>query len=97
MYSQYVAPRFGKQKISTLVKSDVKRFYNTLADERGLSISTIDGIHTILHQVLDMAVDDCCIRRNLSDNVLKELKQTTAMKSEKRRALTRQEQDVFLD
>ena len=97
MYYQYVAPRFGKQKISTLVKSDVKRFYNTLADERCLSISTIDCVHTVLHQVLDMAVDDCYIRRNPSDNVLKELKQTTAMKSEKRRALTRQEQDVFLD
>lgn len=97
MYRQYVAPRFGKQKISTLVKSDVKRFYNTLADERGLSISTIDCVHTVLHQVLDMAVDDCYIRRNPSDNVLKELKQTIALKSEKRRALTKKEQDLFLD
>lgn len=97
MYNQYVAPRFGKQKISTLVKSDVKRFYNTLADERGLSIATIDVVHTVLHQVLEMAVDDCYIRRNPSDNVLKELKQVVAMKNEKRRALTKQEQNLFLD
>lgn len=97
MYNQYVAPRFGKQKISTLVKSDVKRFYNTLADERGLSIATIDVVHTVLHQVLEMAVDDCYIRRNPSDNVLKELKQAVAMKNEKRRALTKQEQNLFLD
>lgn len=97
MYNQYVAPRFGKQKISTLVKSDVKRFYNTLADERGLSIATIDVVHTVLHQILEMAVDDCYIRRNPSDNVLKELKQAVAMKNEKRRALTKQEQNLFLD
>ena len=97
MYNQYVAPRFGKQKISALVKSDVKRFYNTLADERGLSIATIDVVHTVLHQVLEMAVDDCYIRRNPSDNVLKELKQAVAMKNEKRRALTKQEQNLFLD
>ena len=97
MYNQYVAPRFGKQKISTLVKSDVKRFYNTLADERGLSIATIDVVHTVLHQVLEMAVDDCYIRRNPSDSVLKELKQAVAMKNEKRRALTKQEQNLFLD
>ena len=97
MYNQYVAPRFGKQKISTLIKSDVKRFYNTLADERGLSIATIDVVHTVLHQVLEMAVDDFYIRRNPSDNVLKELKQAVAMKNEKRRALTKQEQNLFLD
>lgn len=97
MYDQYVAPKFGKQRISALVKSDVKRFYNTLVDERGLSISTIDCVHTVLHQVLDMAVDDCYIRRNPSDNVLKELKQTLALKREKRRALTKQEQDLFLN
>ena len=32
MYMQYAAPRFGHKRISTLVKSDVKRFYNTLVD-----------------------------------------------------------------
>ena len=96
MYEQYVAPRFGKQKISVLVKSDVKRFYNSLVDERGLSISTVDGIHTVLRQVFDMAVDDSYIRRNPSDNVMKELKQTRA-KAEKRRALTQAEQDLFLN
>ena len=95
MYNLFVAPRFGKQKISTLVKSDVKRFYNTLVDERGLAISTVDGIHTVLHQVLDMAVDDSYIRHNPADNVLKELKKSRA-KPEKRRALTKEEQDLFL-
>lgn len=89
MYDQYVAPRFGKKRISALVKSDVKRFYNTLVDERGLSISTVDCVHTVLHQVLDMAVDDCYIRRNPSDNVLKELKQTLALKRERKSAHSR--------
>ena len=72
----------------------MKRFYNTLVDERGLSISTVDGIHNVLHQVLDMAVDDAYIRSNPSNNVLKELKQTHD-KSEERRALTRAEQELF--
>ncbi|MBP3645152.1 MAG: site-specific integrase [Clostridia bacterium] len=96
MYNQFVAPSFGQKRISTLLKSDVKRFYNTLADERWLSISTIDNVHTVLHQVLDMAVDDMYIRRNPSDNVMKELKQSFASRNEKRRALTKQEQDLFL-
>ena len=96
MYNQFVAPNFGKQRISTLVKSDVKRFYNSLVDEKGLSISTVDNIHTVLHQVLEMAADDSYIRRNPADNVLKELKQTLALKTEKRRALTKAEQELFL-
>lgn len=97
MYNQFVAPAFGQKRISTLLKSDVKRFYNTLADERWLAISTIDCVHTVLHQVLEMAVDDLYIRRNPSDNVMKELKQAYAARGEKRRALTKQEQDLFLN
>ena len=97
MYNTFVRPEFGKKRISTLKKSDVKRFYNYLADERSLQASTIDSIHTVLHQVLDMAVDDSYIRNNPSNNVLKELKQSHVFKTEKRKALTRPQQDLLLD
>ncbi len=97
MYNTFVRPEFGKKRISTLKKSDVKRFYNYLADERGLQASTIDSIHTVLHQVLDMAVDDSYIRNNPSNNVLKELKQSHVFKTEKRKALTRPQQELLLD
>ena len=68
----YVRPLLGRRRIQELVKSDVKRFYNTLAEERGLSISTIDNVHTVLHQVLSVAVDDSYIRNNPADNTPKE-------------------------
>ena len=97
MYDTFIRPTFGKQRISTLKKSDVKKFYNYLADERGLQASTIDGIHTVLHQVLDMAVDDDYIRNNPSNNVLKELKQSHVFKTEKKRALTLPEQELLLN
>lgn len=97
MYNMFVRPDFGKTRVSSLKKSDVKRFYNTLADERGLQASTIDSIHTVLHQVLDMAVDDAYLRVNPSDNVLKELKQSHIFKAEKRRGLTKPEQELLLD
>ena len=97
LYTMYVAPQFGKRKISELVKSDVKQFYNTLVDVRGLAISTVDGVHTVLHQVLDMALDDAYIRRNPADNVLKELKKAHCWDTEKRYALTQSEETLFLD
>ena len=97
MYEQFVKPDFGNTRVSQLKKSDVKRFYNMLADERVLKVSTIDSIHTVLHQVLDMAVDDAYLRNNPSDNVLKELKQAHNFDTEKRKALTVAEQELFLD
>lgn len=97
MYQMFVKPTFGKKRVSTLKKSDVKAFYNMLADERGLQASTIDGVHTVLHQVLDMAVDDAYLRVNPSDNVLKELKQSHVFQTEKRRGLTKPEQELLLD
>lgn len=83
MYNTFVRPTFGKLRISNLRKSDVKKFYNYLADKRGLQASTIDSIHTVLHQVLDMAVDDNYIRNNPTNNVLKELNQSHVFKTEK--------------
>ncbi len=97
MFNTFVRPEFGKKRVSSLKKSDVKRFYNYLADERGLQASTIDGVHTVLHQVLQMAVDDDLLRSNPSDNVLKELKQSHVFKTEKRKALTRPQQELLLD
>ena len=96
MYNTFVRPNFGKLRLSILKKSDVKRFYNSLADELHLKASTIDNIHTVLHQVLDMAVDDNYIRSNPSDHVLKELKQSHVFKTEKRRGLTMPEQELLL-
>lgn len=97
MYGMFVEPDLGKLKITALKKSDIKRFYNCLAEERGLKVSTIDSIHTVLHQVLDTAVDDGYLRHNPSDNVLKELKQSHNFGSKRRKALTAEEQELFLD
>jgi len=97
MYGMFVEPDFGRLRIATLKKSDVKHFYNRLAEEHCLKVSTIDSIHTVLHQVLDAAVDDGYLRNNPSDNVLKELKQSHSFGMERRKALTAEEQELFLD
>ena len=96
MYNLFVRPNFGKKRIYDLKKSEVKRFYNHLVDERNVQASTVDTIHTVLHQVLQMAVDDRYIANNPSDGVLKELKQSHVFKTEKRRGLTKLEQELLL-
>lgn len=57
----------------------------------------MDNIHTVLHQVLTVAVEDGYMRINISDNLLKELKQSHNMGSDRRKALTVPEQELFMD
>lgn len=97
MYNMFVRPRFGKIKLVQVKKSDVKRFYNNMADEKILKISTIDNAHNILHQVFDFAVNDNIIRINPTDNMLKELKKSHNFSIEKRKALTIPEQNLFIN
>ena len=97
MYRTYVYSSFGKKRLKDIKKSDVKRFYNSLADEKGLKASTIDHIHTVLYQVFEMAVDDSYIRINPAQNALNELKKSHVYKTEKRRGLTAPEQELFLE
>ena len=97
MYNNFVRNVLGRMKIVSVKKTDVKKFYNTLADEKILKISTIDTIHNILHQVFALAVDDNYIRINPTDNMLKELKQSHNFTVEKKKALTVPEQELFLD
>ncbi len=96
MYGQFVSEDIGKLRIQKIKRSDIKVFYNKLADERHLKIATIDNIHTVLHQVLQVAVEDNYVRNNVSDNILKELKQSHNFDSSHKRALTVPEQELFL-
>ncbi|SHO53437.1 tyrosine-type recombinase/integrase [Anaerocolumna xylanovorans] len=95
MYTQFVKPDFGEMHIVDLKRSDVRAFYNYLADTQHVKANTIDNIHTVLHQVLELGVEDEYLRYNPSDNALKELKRAHNADSEKRRALTVPEQELF--
>lgn len=95
MYTQFVEPSFGNIKLKDLKRSDVRAFYNTLYDERNLKTMTIDNIHTVLHQVLQLAVYDDYLRYNPSDNALQELKKAHNNDVTKRHALTLPQQELF--
>ncbi len=97
MYNLFVRPQFGKIRLTEVKKSDVKRFYNKLADDRILKVSTMKTVHNVLHQVFDMAVDDNYIRLNPTENVLKELKKAHNFSVEKKKSLTIEEQNLFIN
>lgn len=95
LYTMFVEPDFGKIKITDLKRSDVRNFYNGLATNRNVQINTIDGLHTVLHQVIQLGVEDDYLRYNPSDNALKELKKARNFGQTKKRALTIPQQKIF--
>lgn len=97
MYEMFVMPTFGKKRVVQVQRSDIKRFYNGLVDEKVLKISTVDNIHNVLHQVFQVAVDDNYIRQNPTDRMLKELRVAHGHEVEKRKALTLAQQDLFFN
>ncbi|HFI0000086.1 TPA: tyrosine-type recombinase/integrase [Streptococcus suis] len=97
LYEYFVDDNLGNVLIKNLKKSDIRSFYNYLSEERNVKVNTIDSIHTVLHQVLDLAVDDDYILKNPSDNALKELKQSRTNGKKSRKALTLAEQNLFED
>ena len=96
-YEHYVQPVFGKTRLAKIKKSDVRAFYNHLNEKKLIGISTIDSVHTVLHQVLQLAVDDGLIFNNPSDEALKELKKALGGKKKGRFALSHKAENAFMN
>lgn len=94
-YDRYVRNGFGKKKVGDAKFSDVLLFYNALIG-RGLSVNTVDSVHSVLHPTFQLAVRDDIIRNNPTDGVMAELKKKLG-KSDMRHALTIEEEQAFLD
>ena len=95
-YQRYIMRSIGRQYVSSLKKSDIKRFYNYLADERRLQIGTIESVHTVLHQILQLAVDDELIANNPADNAVKELMRARSIDHRKPTVLTIAQQKLLI-
>ena len=90
-YDRWVAKKWiGKKKISTIVKSDVTKFYKELTDS-GLSNGTIKCVHKYISGALNMAYEDDLIRRNYAYNCIEPY-----METQKREGLTKKQTDDFL-
>lgn len=97
MYGKFVEESLGRYKLVELKRSDVRRFYNDLVDNKGVGIHTLDTVHTVIFQVLELAVEEDRIRINPSSSALRELKKTHNIDEEKRKALTVAEHETFVN
>lgn len=95
-YNRYVRKGFGKKRIEEVRYSDVLTFYQALI-QSGLSISTVESVHSVLHPTFQMAVRDNVIRNNPADYVMAEIKKKQKGRPEPRHALPLDQQRAFLN
>ena len=97
VYSKHIYNNLGKVKLSEIKYSDIKKFYNKLISDAGLSIGSIGGVNTILHPIFSIAVRDGYIRANPTDGIMAEIKKNNNFEVEKKHSLTESEQNAFVD
>lgn len=97
MYTNYIKEYLGHKKITSIKYSAIKKFYNSLIQEKNFKPNSMEIINTILHPVFTLAVRDGYIRSNPSDGVMSEIKKSHNWEKPKRHALTLQEQEAFVD
>lgn len=98
VYNYHVKGSFGKNKIVDIKKSHIRQFYNSLHDNKKISISTIKLLNAVLRQIFELAIDDEYIKINPTDNALRELKKNTAESNSfktRRKYFTLDEQKIF--
>ena len=75
MYEHFVKnSRLGRMKIVDIKRRDIITFYSRLVDSDKMAVSTLDTLQNVIHPILDMAVMDDLVRRNVSDKILAEFK-----------------------
>lgn len=94
-YNRYIKPTLGGHKLSHLRTSDIRAFYNDLFEVMHFTVGTIGTIHRILHQILELGVDDDLIRKNPSNKALRDFKSDKNHSEQTRKAMTIAEQELF--
>ena len=108
MYNRHVRDGFGKEKISKVRYSDVKKFYYDFLEKEKVrsgqkgdkrSKRSLENLHTPLFCAFEVAVKDGLLERNPCKDVLRDVKKSYEWKVEtnKRQALTREEEEAFLN
>lgn len=100
MYDRFVGPKIGRMKVKDIRKTTILGLYNDLTRSndvgKTMAINTLEIVHNVLSQILQVAVDDDYIRKNPTDGTLREIKQANSYERPKRKALTLEQQKRFI-
>lgn len=88
---RHLVPGLGRHRLQQLTPPQLKSFYRSLQDDKGLSPSTVQLIHQVLSKALSDAVHDGLLVQNVAAKVKAPARATPEMQT-----WTREEAGVFL-
>lgn len=97
LYNHFVRDNFGLKRLIDIKYSDVVQYYYYLLNEKKISVSALESVHSLLHPMFNLAVRDDIIRKNPSDEVMKEIAKKRGKNRGIRHALTIDEQRAFME
>lgn len=97
MYDRHVRGGFGNRKLAKIRYTDIKKFYQSLVEEKELSVRTLETIHTPLNQAFKVAVKDGVLDRNPCESALTDIKKGRDWNKKTRIALSTEQQDSFMN
>lgn len=97
-YNHFVrGTKFGRSRATTIKKSDVIMLYNDIVCAQNVSVSSLESLQNVLHQMFAILKDDDLIPSNPADNALCQLKKTVKLGKSERVALSVPEQYLFFN
>lgn len=96
-FDKFIRDTFGKKKLVDVKYSDVLQFYLHLVNVDGLALGTLDTVHCVLHPTFELAVRDDIIRKNPTNGVMKEISKRSGKNRGVRKALTMEQQRIFME
>lgn len=97
LYDRLIKDTIGDMVVRDIKYSDILKLYNDWAKDDRYSGSSIVRIHSILNQILQLAVDDEFIRVNPAKKAIADFRNTCDISREKVRGLTKAEQDALMN
>ncbi len=95
-YEHFVKDKIGNMPLSSVKYSTIEDLYNNLLDGV-ICYGTLEIINNVLHPMFELAVRDDIIRKNPTQDIMKKIRDSHDIKSEKRFALTPEEQEAFIE
>lgn len=96
-YDRYIAPVFATKDVKKVTQMEIERFYLDLHASKHLKVSTVESVHTVLFQILEIARKKRLISFNPADGAISCLRQEKRREvGKKPKALSKELRNKFI-
>lgn len=97
VYETYIREGFGKNKVISVRKSDIRQFYAAILFDRNIKKTTLGILHNVLHQVFQYGYDEGIIFANPANGAYEEFAIIRRIDDVRKFALTCEQERNFLE